>query len=398
MNIKFTPSLAKGKITAPPSKSASHRALIAGALSEKSVIHNLGRSNDIDSTLNCLKLLGAGVETNGNTITIGGLDPENIRSCTIDAGESGSTLRFLIPLCLMSGNPVTIHGHGNLLHRPLEEYSELCKEKGFDFILKDDSLTVCGNLKSGDHKISGQRSSQFATGMMYALSAMNEKSTLEITGKAESISYIYLTEQIMKDFGVKMKRQALSFSFEGNGYLSREFHVEGDYSNSAFLEAFNVLGGEVEINGLREDSTQGDKVCKELFEKLQSSKTIDLSDCPDLAPVLFALSAIYGGSFTGTKRLRLKESDRIKSMKEELRKCGIRLDDGENHVIISNKGLKSPDEIICGHNDHRIVMAMSVLLSRIGGSISGTKAVFKSWPEYFDVISSLGIDIKYEDD
>ncbi len=397
MRIKIKPSIARGTITAPPSKSASHRALIAGALSEESIIRNPGHSNDINATLSCLKTLGAKAEYAGENLIIGGFRPEDVKQCTIDAGESGSTLRFLIPLCLFSGNPVTIKGHGKLLSRPLDEYAQLCRSYGFDFILNEDSLTVCGKLQSGDYEISGERSSQFVTGMMYALSLFDKKSTLIVTGKAESVSYIDLTEQILKDFGVNIKRNDLEFTFEENGkFLSREFTVEGDYSNAAFLEAFNYLGGKVTVNGLREDSTQGDRVYKELFKKSGTDEIIDLSDCPDLAPILFALSAVYGGKFTGVSRLRMKESDRIESMKQELKKCGIDLVDTENDVIIKNTGLVSPKEIIFGHNDHRIVMAMSVLLSHIGGTIDGCEAVSKSWPDFFERIISLGTEVGYE--
>ena len=397
MKVRINPSHLSGTITAPPSKSASHRALIAGVLSEESVIYNVGNSNDINATLSCLRTLGAKVECNGDTLTTGGFDPKNVKSCVIDAGESGSTLRFLIPLCLFSSNPVTIKGHGKLLQRPLDEYAELCRKSGFDFILREDSLTVCGQLKEGDYEISGQRSSQFVTGMMYAMSLFNKECTLKVTGKAESVSYIDLTKQILTDFGIGIRQNGLEFTFDGKGrYLSREFTVEGDYSNAAFLEAFNYLGGDVTVTGLREDSTQGDRVYKDLYKKLGTDEIIDLSDCPDLAPVLFALSAVYGGNFTGTRRLRIKESDRTGAMKTELEKCGIDLLDGENDVIIKGIGLKSPDEVIAGHNDHRIVMAMSVLLSRTGGIIEGCEAVRKSWPDFFEKIKKLGADIIYE--
>jgi len=397
MKRKISPSVMEGSIIAPPSKSASHRALIAGALSERSVISNLGSSADIDATLSCLKIMGAKAEYDGEKLIIGGLDPKNIKSCTINCNESGSTLRFLIPLCLLSGNPVTLTGSEKLLSRPLDEYACLCKDKGFDFILKEDSLTVCGKLESGDYKMSGERSSQFITGMMYTLPNLDGKSTLEVTGNAQSISYIHLTEQIMRDFGISMKRDGLRFSFDGSQkYISRDFSIEGDYSNAAFPDALNMLGGNVTITGLREDSTQGDKVYKELFKKLRTDEVIDLSDCPDLAPVLFALSAVYGGKFTGTKRLRLKESDRVEAMKQELKKCGIDLIDSENDVIIFPVGLHSPVETIYGHNDHRIVMAMSILLTKLGGNIEGTNAVRKSWPAFFDTMKELGAEVKDE--
>ncbi|MBE6039139.1 MAG: 3-phosphoshikimate 1-carboxyvinyltransferase [Anaerofustis stercorihominis] len=397
MRLTIVPSVAKGDIIAPPSKSASHRALIAGALSEKSTIYGLGESNDINATLNCLRVMGAKAELNGNTLDIGGLDPKNIPECSIDCGESGSTLRFLIPLCLMSGNPVTLRGHGRLMHRPLTEYEQLCRENGFDYILRDDSLTVCGELRGGEYKMSGERSSQFITGMMFALPLLENKSTLTITGNAQSLSYIMLTQQIIKDFGISFTRGGNTFFFGAEQkYNNMDFPIEGDYSNSAFVEAFNLMGGDVKVTGLREDSTQGDKIYREYYKKLGTDEIMDLSDCPDLAPILFAMAAVYGGKFTGTKRLRLKESDRIQAMKTELKKCGITLTDTENDVMISPEGLHSPTEVISSHNDHRIVMAMSVLLSKLGGTIDGADAVRKSWPDFFEEIGKLGITIKYE--
>ena len=214
MRLTISPSVARGEIIAPPSKSASHRALIAGSLSEKSTIYGLGESNDINATLNCLRVMGAKAELNGNTLDIGGLDPKNIPECSIDCGESGSTLRFLIPLCLMSGNPVTLRGHGRLMQRPLTEYEQLCRENGFDYILRDDSLTVCGDLRGGEYKMSGERSSQFITGMMFALPLLENKSTLTITGNAQSLSYIMLTRQIIRISASALQEKATPSSSE----------------------------------------------------------------------------------------------------------------------------------------------------------------------------------------
>ena len=178
-----------------------------------------------------------------------------------------------------------------------------------------------------------------------------------------------------------------------------EYTVEGDYSNAAFLDAFNLLGGEVQVIGLSETSVQGDKVYKEMFEQLSGgTKEFDLSDCPDLAPIMFALSAVKGGArFTGTARLKIKESDRAEAMKQELKKFGIDLKIKENEVIVEKGAINPPTEILCGHNDHRIVMALSLLCSMVGGTIAGAEAVNKSFPDFFDKIKALKVDVILND-
>ncbi|MBQ6947033.1 MAG: 3-phosphoshikimate 1-carboxyvinyltransferase [Clostridia bacterium] len=391
MNVTIFPSRGQGTLWAPPSKSAAHRALIAAALSAGCRVRGVGNSKDIEATLGCLETLGAWVEREGDTVTLGGLNPAAIPACRVDCGESGSTLRFLIPLCLVSGNPVTFVGHGRLMERPLTEYEDLCREQGFLFEKKENTLRVRGRLKAGHYRMSAARSSQFITGMLYVLPLLDGESRLEITGQAQSMSYVDLTVQIMADFGVQA--QAGMPILGPQSYTAPAFTVEGDWSNAAFPAALNYLGGRITVEGLRADSTQGDKVFVEYFEKLGKER-LDLSDCPDLAPILFALAAVKGGEFTGCKRLQLKESDRIAAMQTELKKCGITLSATEDTVSISPLGLHPPVEVLDGHNDHRIVMAMSVLLTKLGGQINGAEAVAKSWPDFFEAIKQLGIEVK----
>ncbi len=393
MKAVITPTLANGTVAAPPSKSAAHRALIAGALSDGCLVRGVSDSEDMAATLRCLAAMGAHVKKNQEGVYIGGLQPENIPACTLDCGESGSTLRFLIPLCLLCGRPVTLRGRGRLMERPLTEYEELCRKNGFLFEKEGDRLTVCGKLTAGTFELSGARSSQFITGMLYVLPLLAGQSTLRITG-AQSRSYIRLTKQVLEDFGICIAEDGMCYTITGvQRYHKSEFAVEGDWSNAAFLDALGELGGSVQVTGLRPDSTQGDKIYKEYFKKL-GKEELDLSDCPDLAPVLFALAALRGGEFTGCARLRLKESDRISAMQSELCKCGIFLAATEDRVVIRPEGLHSPACDISGHNDHRIVMAMAVLLSRVGGSIEGVEAVAKSWPDFFKAIRALGIEVE----
>lgn len=395
MTIRIEKSRASGTVTAPPSKSASHRALICGALSECSVISGISDSEDVAATLRALEAMGTEIKREGSVVILGGLDPRKAGECTLDCGESGSTLRFFIPLCLLSDRPVTLTGSEKLLSRPLAEYEELCAERGFLFRREKGGVTVKGALECGDYGLSLGRSSQFMTGLLFALSCLEGESTVEIRGRAESLSYVALTVQTMKKFGVDVQMEDSLCRVKGGKYKNRKITVEGDCSNAAFLDALNFLGGQVSVEGLSQNTVQGDRVYPLLFEKIKKKETVDLSDCPDLAPVLFALSAYSGGGhFTGTARLRLKESDRILAMKTELEKMGVSLSADENSVTVGSEGLKKPLCRLFGHNDHRIVMALSLLLTVYGGEIEGAEAVAKSYPDFFEVLKKLNVRLE----
>ena len=397
MDIKIAPSKAVGEFTAPPSKSLAHRALIFGALSEKSVIKNVAFSKDIEATLNCLKSLGASVLVNENTVTVGGLDLQNIpENAKLPCFESGSTLRFFLPLCMAAGKKITHYGAKRLFERPLTVYSKIAKEQGIEFFKTEDRVTVCGNLKSGEYSVEGNISSQFITGLLIALPLLSGNSRLEVTGKFESASYIDLTLQTMEEYGIIINRNGNVFEIKGNQKpKNSDLTVEGDCSNAAFLEAFNYLGGNVAVKGLNQNTLQCDRVYKDIFAGLKNGvKEFDLSDCPDLAPVCFAVAAaLDGGVFTGTARLKIKESDRATAMQTELSKFGINVFVEENRVIVEKGILRKPDKVLNSHNDHRIAMALSLLCTLTGGTVAGAEAVSKSYPDFFSKIQSLGIDV-----
>ena len=399
MIVTIKKSNAKGTVAAPPSKSMAHRAFICGALSGGSEIYNIEYSNDILATLDCLTALGAKIEIQGSKIKCGGLNPFNAKEATLDCRESGSTLRFMIPLAFLSGAKITLTGSERLFARNLTIYEDIAKQNNIAFEKNDSSLTVCGTLKSGNYKIAGNISSQFISGMLFALPLLDGDSTLEITGEYESEPYVDLTIKSLSDFGVKIEKCGRTYKIKGNQkYEAKKITVEGDYSNAAFLDGFNLLGGDVLVTGLNESSLQGDKIYKKMYEGLKNGeKQFDLSNCPDLAPVMFALSAVYGGAhFTGTKRLKIKESDRAVAMQTELKKFGIKVDVNDNDVTVHGGELKAPSETLCGHNDHRIVMALSLLCTLTGGSINDAQSVAKSYPDYFEKIKSLGIVIENE--
>ncbi|MBQ4120140.1 MAG: 3-phosphoshikimate 1-carboxyvinyltransferase [Clostridia bacterium] len=365
MTVTVKPSRATGTVASPPSKSMAHRALICGALSKKSVVTNIDFSKDIIATLNCLEKLGAKVEIHSNAVTIGGLKldaiPDNVE---LDADESGSTLRFLIPLCMAAKKTVILKGAKRLFERPLDIYESIAKKQNILFQKSESSLIVCGNILSGEYSVEGNVSSQFISGLLFLLPLFKGDSTLTVTGNFESASYVDLTLQVLNTFGVDIKQKNNTFYIKGcSEYKSQNYVVEGDCSNAAFLEAFNYLGGNVTVEGLNKNTLQGDRVYKNIFEGLKNGKKqFCLSDCPDLAPVVFAVSTLYGGAeFTGTKRLKIKESDRAEAMKQELSKFGMVAEVYENSVIIKDGELRKPTEVLNSHNDHRIAMALTLL-------------------------------------
>ena len=396
MIVKIEKSTAFGRVSAPPSKSMAHRYLICGALSEgESRISGIALSQDIEATLGCLEALGAKVRIEGDTVIIGGIDiNRKVKSNMLFCNESGSTLRFLIPLCLLFDQKLLLTGSERLMQRSLSVYENLCKEQNIPFIQGENAVALKGRLISGNYAVRGDISSQFISGLMFALPLLNEDSTIEIIGDLESGSYLGLTVKALADFGIRITRKdEHTIYIKGSQtYKKRDIKVEGDYSNAAFLDGFNLLGGNVAVRGLDENSAQGDRVYKEIYPLLQKgSPTIDISDCPDLGPVLMALAAALNGAvFTGTHRLKIKESDRGQAMKEELIKFGCNVDVKENTVIVEKCELKTPEVPLLGHNDHRIVMALSLLLTITGGEIYGAEAVAKSYPDFWDVIKKLG--------
>jgi len=322
-----------------------------------------------------------------------------MRSSTgvLECRESGSTLRFFIPLALCLGKTVNLRGSHRLFERPLGIYEDLCKGNGFTFEKREDSVTLCGNLKSGCYKIRGDVSSQFISGLLFALVYLGKDSRLEIVPPFESRSYVNMTIAALRSFGADVSFiNEYEIAVEASDMHAFSGKIEGDYSNAAFLDAFNRIGSDIKIANLDVNSLQGDRVYRDYFEKISKSvPEIDISDCPDLGPVLFALAALKNGAtFTGTDRLKLKESDRALAMHEELSKLGGGLIFGDNTVTVPKQDLKYNGKVLDSHNDHRIVMAMSVILSKTGGTISGAEAVRKSYPDFFEDIKRLGAKVE----
>lgn len=402
MNKRINVSTASGIVCAPPSKSYAHRMLISAALTnELCVISNIELSNDITATLNALNALGynALYDKKNKQVTIAYTgNKTNLYDCL----ESGSTLRFMIPIVLAKEGMGTFTGTTRLLARGLGIYEDIFNANNIEFKKAENSISINGKLPSGKYVVKGNVSSQFISGLLFSLPLLKEDSEIEIIPPIESIDYIKITIDVLRMFAIEIEDDLPNnkILIKGNQlYQQRDSVVEGDYSNAAFLDAFNYLGGNVLVNGLNKDSLQGDKAYLNYFNILKNEvmPTIDISNTIDLGPILFTMAALLNGAiFTGINRLRIKESDRVKCVCDELVKFGVESKISKNECIIYKNELHKPTKNLSSHNDHRLVMALSVILSKFGGVIENAEAVNKSFPNFFEVIKDLGIEVQDE--
>ena len=399
MKIHINEGVARGNISAPPSKSMAHRLLICAAMCEGvSTVRGISTCEDVLATLDCLGALGVRCEQVGKDVVVRGKKPQDMRpSEPLKCRESGSTLRFMIPIAMRSEQTAVFYGAKSLMSRPMSVYENMCRERGLTYLSDGESIVVKGQLGGGEFTLPGDVSSQFISGLLFALPTADKDSTIRILPPIESRSYIDLTIDALKSFGVKAvwQDEHTIFIKGKQKYNPTDVTVEGDYSGAAFPEALNLFGGEVCVSGLRPDTIQGDSVYKKYYDMLvRGVPTIHIGDCPDLGPVLFAIAAAKnGGVFTGTRRLKIKESDRAAAMAEELKKFGTSVTVYEDTVVIYPAEFHAPSEVLCGHNDHRIVMALSVLLTLTSGEIEGAEAVSKSYPAFFENLEALGIEV-----
>lgn len=396
MRVKITKSKLSGCITAPPSKSLAHRYIICAALARgKSYIHNIAMSDDIAATVDCINALGIKTEYCDNTLTVYGGDMLCARK-ELFCNESATTLRFLVPICLTLGRNITFSGCEKLFLRPLGVYSEICREYGWAFNLKKSSLTVKGNMAGGDFTVPGNVSSQFVSGLLLALAATKNGGRITVTKPIESKPYIDLTVNALQSFGAKIDFNGDNeYTVHSGMLLPAELTVEGDYSNASYYFGANLLGADIDVLGLNENSLQGDRIIKQICGDLGSKSEISVADCPDLAPIISVLLCAKGGGvINDTKRLEYKESNRASDMLCELCKFGARGYVGDNKIVIEKSDLHEPSELLLGHNDHRIVMALSILATVYGGEIDGAESVSKSYPDFFDNLKKAGAKIE----
>ncbi len=414
--IIIKPKLLKGNIVVPSSKSLGHRGIIAAALSRGiSRVDNIQLSKDVEATMEIMKELGAVVNIEDQNLYIDGRKMFSYeKKLDLRCRESGSTLRFLIPLALTKDGDYIFHGEGKLISRPLEPYYEIFEEKGIKYSREEDGLPlkVSGKLTSGTYRVRGDISSQFITGLLFSLPIIEGNSRIQITTKLESKGYIDLTLDILKDFGIEIENNNYKeFNIRGaQKYNCRNYYVEGDYSQGAVFLIAGALGSSIVCSGLNKDSLQGDKVILDILEamgcnveeseegiKVKPSKTkgieIDASNCPDLVPILTVLASLSEGEtkIVNAKRLRIKECDRLHAITKELNKLGANIIELEDSLIISGVNELKGGEVD-SHNDHRIVMALAIAATRAKGDviINNPSAVEKSYPNFFKDYFKLG--------
>lgn len=370
----------------PPSKSYSHRALIAAYLGGGEAI-GVGESADTRATRECLEALKEGR--------------------ALYANESGSTLRFMIPIALAVNGEVNISGSERLMERPLDDYFKIFNEKGIEYSLENNTLYAKGNLAGGDYFIRGDVSSQFITGLLFALPLIKEDSRIVITTRLESRAYVDMTLDVLKKFGIEIKEEENCYLIKGNQkYKSEKYTVEGDFSQAAFFLAM----GDVTLTGLNPHSIQGDKEIVEVYramgmeieekDNLYTTKgktlkniTVDVSQIPDCVPVLACVMAVTPGEgrIINAARLRIKESDRLQAITMELKNLGALVTEGEDYLIIKGKPHLSGG-VCSSHNDHRIAMAIATISPYCTGEviIKGAESVRKSMPDFWERFRQLG--------
>lgn len=419
MDIRIIPRGLAGTVQAPSSKSMTHRELICAALAAgESVVDNVSPSKDIEATIRCMAALGARIEETASAYpgrrayrTAGGLAKRD-GPVTCACGESGSTLRFLIPIGLYSGNCCVFTGEGRLGERPLAPYFRLFDEKGIGYAAADGlPLTAEGTLAPGRYVLPGDVSSQFFSGLLFVLPLLPGDSELRAATPVESESYIGMTVDAMARHGVRVDRTEAGWRIPGGQrYRPGRFAVEGDWSQGAFWLAAGLLGEDIAVTGLPAASPQGDRVVADILRRMggalearegvlcaAASETrgtvIDAEDCPDLVPVLTALAAVSRGrtEIVHAARVRLKECDRLHAMASELAKLGARIEEKPDGLVIDGVETLSGG-VVGGWNDHRVTMALAAVSARCAEplTITGAECVAKSYPAFWRDFRSLG--------
>jgi len=413
--IKITPAKLKGEIALPSSKSLCLRTIIASALSKDvSTIFNANMSNDVETTCSALKVLGAKIETFENTLKVKGFNVKSTNNvCTIDCGDSITSLRLLIPVSLLNFKEVTFKSNGAFLKKSIEPYFEMFSDCRIecDYSENNCEIKLKGQLKPGEYKIRGDVSSQIISGLLYALPLLNGDSVVEIVDEFESMGYIDLTIDVLNSFGIKIKKEDERRLFvKGNQeYRSTEYVVEGDASNGAFYMCGGLLGEEVKCILLNPDSMQPDikiidiikdmggkikiKDCIKTFESDLVGITINVSNCLDLVPAIAVLAAFAEGTtmLTNALRLRYNDFDRLKALATELSKIGAEVYEGDDYLKIVGKPYLNGGEVD-SWGDYRIAMSLTMASIRCKNEliINHAESVNKSYPYFFKDFQKLG--------
>lgn len=416
--VNIRPGMLRGTVNIPPSKSFAHRAVLAAFLSRgKCRIENVQLSEDIAATVRCAEKMGAVCRYDAVRRILeldGSACADTGGHVKLDCGESGSTLRFLIPVAAALGFDCEFTGRGRLMKRPLDPYFEIFKSRKIRYELKDDTLKTYGSLKPGRFEIDGGLSSQFITGLLFALPQLDGDSEIIIKGRLESRAYVDISIAVLKNFGIKIEnRNYESFTVcGGQRFKQRNYRIEGDFSQAAFFLVAGAIGCDITCAGLPEDSLQGDKKIVEIIESTGAAikrekgglraeyrcgmrgVTVDASEIPDLVPILAVLLCFCGGEsrIVNAGRLRLKESDRLRAVSSELGHLGADITEGSDYLVIHGRQVLN-GTTVSAWNDHRIAMALAVAACRCEGDVGITgarRAVTKSYPEFFEDYADLG--------
>lgn len=400
MDIKISPSVLRGNLSIPASKSCAHRAVICAALADGvSTLSGITMSKDIEATISSMTALGASFEINGDIVTVKGISGSIDGTAEIDCNESGSTLRFIMPVAAALGVKSVFIGKGRLPQRPIDIYKRELKNHGITFHTEEMPYEISGILTGGKYEIEGNVSSQFITGLLFALPLAKEDSEIIMTSHLESRPYVDITIDILRRYGIEISETENSFLIKGNQkYTPYDEHIEGDYSQAAFFFVANALGSDVNILNLKENSVQGDKTITDIIADTLKNGSVtgykaDCSDIPDLVPILSVLGA-YGNmpsTIYNAERLRIKESDRLAACADMLNNLG-------GNVTVTSDGLEIlPTNGLNGgtidsYGDHRIVMAAAIAALNCKGDviIKGAEAAEKSYPTFFEDYVKLG--------
>lgn len=471
MDIKVYPGKLKGTVQVPPSKSMAHRALICASLAEgRSVVRGISESKDMEATIGCMTALGAKIRRigDGTAVTVDGISGKNsgavrrdgksgeftgteeeteelrgeagrggaetvsgqcedpvspVSPVVLDCNESGSTFRFVLPIAAALGKDAAFEGRGKLPQRPMTPLAEEMKKNGVTFLPDGRDFLpfeICGRLRPGVYELPGNVSSQYFSGLMFALPLLKGDSEIRVKGKMESVGYIALTQQMLSDFGVRVEETEYGFRVPGNQrYQATDISVEGDYSQAAFWLAAAACGSELKITGLRSDSVQGDREAADIIERFGAevireypdlivrapekygegsglglkALEADSGNIPDVIPVLSVAAACAEGTsrFYNASRLRIKECDRLSAMADCLTRLGVTAEEKEDELTVTG-GRRRGGCRVSGYNDHRIVMSIAVaaLSCEEPVVISEAEAVQKSYPDFFDEFRRLG--------
>lgn len=412
-DVKFSPFVPNGTVNVPPSKSDVHRAIICAAMANGvSRISPVALSNDIKATIGCIKALGADAVLENNVLIVDGTNMYKNKTALLDCGESGSTLRFFIPIAAVGNINATFVGKGKLPQRPIGIFTEALPKAGT--VCKTEGglpLEIKGQLKSGIFEIPGNVSSQFITGLLLALPILEGDSEIVLTSPLESVGYIAMTIRTMKQFGVNIDTTESGWHIKGGqSYKTCDYTTDGDWSQAAFFMVLGAIGGKVTVKGVAKDSTQGDKKCAEILAEFGAKVTqrdnevtvekgdlkaitIDASQIPDLVPVLSVCAAFAEGTtkIINAERLRIKECDRLKATAELLNNLGGKVKELSGGLEITGvSSLKGGN--VNGYNDHRIVMSAAVCAARSDEDITATFAmsINKSYPDFYIDYNSIG--------